>query len=81
MLQRGCPGSGRESNAPWWYLGGASALPVSHGGSPGGVSGGLRSCRRLAGAVLAVLRGDFGPAGASRGRTVAIATRAHRPSL
>ena len=65
-------GFGRNSSGPWWYLGGASALPVSHGGNPGGASGGLRSCRCLAGAILAVPRGDFGPAGASRGRTVAL---------
>ena len=36
----------------WWYLGRASVLPVSHEGSLCGASGGLRSCRRLAGTPL-----------------------------
>ena len=45
---------------------------VATAAGPGGTSGGRRSCRCLTGAILAVPRGDFGPAGASRGRTVAL---------
>ena len=41
--------AGVSRGQPWRCFGGASVLPAPRGGSPGGASGGLRSCRRLAG--------------------------------
>ena len=42
---------------------------VAKAARPGGTSGGPRPCRCLTGAALAVFRGGFGPAGASRGQS------------
>ena len=70
---RGRVGAGDGAQAEGMRCGRLGSAAKAPG--PCDTSGGLRPCRCLTGAILAVPRGDFGPAGASRGRTAAIVAR------